>query len=434
MKTNYSSTTLLKDAGIGLAHLAVMLITFLVFRFLGFVDTFPDEINLKNWDAGWLYSIVESGYSFTENDQSNLAFFPLFPLIWKFLSLTTIQVSIFNGIVFIIASLILKNYLKISNQLYLILLSVPSLIFCFLPYAESLFFLGGAILLYGLKKSFPLACLGILMASTTRSVSLIFIPIIIVLSLMNIHDKHSLKHHGIRAIILITVSALGTLLTLYYQYLETGVWFALFEVTKNWNREFSIPSLFFTTWDSGRLIWLDGSGFLIGLISFLISLKLLYLKIKDREKVFPPDFLFALGYLTLTVCTVIFYTFEDSKGGSTLLSLNRYIFATPFFWIFLVYVLRMIRPSYKNILLFTLILLLNWTLFDFWGVIRSINMFPSTHTSTVVYFLIVSLYCMTYFLCSNEKILKTIWSGLYVVNVGLQMFLFNTFLKLIWVG
>ncbi len=38
---------------------------------------------LARWDSGWYISIASHGYSFRENRNSNVAFFPLYPLLIK---------------------------------------------------------------------------------------------------------------------------------------------------------------------------------------------------------------------------------------------------------------------------------------------------------------------------------------------------------------
>src|SRR5687767_299870 len=44
---------------------------------------------LTKWDAGWYSSVSTQGYSYTEGQQSNVAFFPLYPLVAKALALLT---------------------------------------------------------------------------------------------------------------------------------------------------------------------------------------------------------------------------------------------------------------------------------------------------------------------------------------------------------
>jgi hypothetical protein len=54
------------------------------------------EESLCWFDCVWYQSIINHGYSFHYNQQSNVAFFPLFPFVWKMLGLSFFSMSLFN--------------------------------------------------------------------------------------------------------------------------------------------------------------------------------------------------------------------------------------------------------------------------------------------------------------------------------------------------
>ena len=414
-----------------LAHVLFSFFIYYAFLFFGFSENIFNLGKLKNFDAGWLLSIVENGFVFKENGQSNIAFFPLFPLIWKFLGVNQLTISIINYFMYGVGLLILQKLWRFDNLFLLIALSVPSAIFFYLPYTESLFFLSCALLLYGLDRSTPIAVVGMFLACASRSASFVFIPIIIISTLFNL----DFSAKNLKKLAVLLLSCLGSFVwSQYYQYLDTGKYLGTFAVQKFWGREMNIPELFFTTWDSGRLIWVDGLAFLIGMLSIYFCFLFLFKKVKKRKSSVRESLLFSIGYLGLITIINTIYAGADGAGGTTLMSLNRYVFATPFFVVFLSYLFRLNLLSFKNIVFFLLFSLAIWSSFGFWDEIR--NVFPKvkSKTSTKVYFGIVTLYSFVFLLISNSRYKKLLWSGLYVFNMILQMVLFNYYLREVWVG
>ena len=109
---------------------------------------------ILQYDAWWYKSIVENGYVFKENEQCNLAFYPAFPLIWKFLHVSYLGISIVNLCITILTLTIINSTFKIGYKKTLIFGSLPSMFFCFMPYSESLFMFLCTVFLSGyyLKK------------------------------------------------------------------------------------------------------------------------------------------------------------------------------------------------------------------------------------------------------------------------------------------
>ena len=62
-------------------------------------------VGLVRWDAGWYLSIAERGYWFDPQRSSNVAFFPLFPLLIKVVALLTGNVVVAGLLVANVAAL-----------------------------------------------------------------------------------------------------------------------------------------------------------------------------------------------------------------------------------------------------------------------------------------------------------------------------------------
>jgi len=145
------------------------------------------------WDAGWYVSIAENGYHFVQGKQSNVAFFPLYPLTIKLLSLifrdTYITGIIVSNLAFLIGIIffqkLLKEYLlKDEDKIkwgILFLLFYPYSFFFSAPYSESLFFMCAVLCFYSAeKKNWMLSALFGMLASADRFVGIALFPAIVV--------------------------------------------------------------------------------------------------------------------------------------------------------------------------------------------------------------------------------------------------------------
>ena len=126
---------------------------------------------------------------------------------------------------------------------------------------------------------------------------------------------------------------------MFIQYYQTGDFFAFFYAQQFWDHHLGIPSFPLSSWHWPTHLS-DSSGLLFGLIAIVISLgfcihlifKIPYPAFIERLfKQTPMDYayLFSFLYLAGTASTILLF-----QGGN-IQSLNRYIFSTPFFLLFL---------------------------------------------------------------------------------------------------
>ena len=123
---------------------------------------FPDNHYLDSffrWDSGWYKSIIQGGYSYNTEKQSNVAFFPLYPILVKAIaSLTSLNVPI-SGLLLSNLCLILALFFvyKISNiylnkrgceKVLILMLVFPTSFFYSCFYTESLYLLTTAACFY----------------------------------------------------------------------------------------------------------------------------------------------------------------------------------------------------------------------------------------------------------------------------------------------
>jgi len=168
-------------------HVFILVALFIFLYFIGFLNVVPHGNNLVQWDGGWYKNVHDNGYNYFPDKQSNSGFFPLFPYMWKFLGVGNAGIAIFNAIAFLIAFLLLAYFFDIKRRNIFLLLSVPSLFFCYIPYSESLFFLSSSLFLIGLHKSNKfLIIAGLFFASTCRAASMFFVPAIFMMEFLSL--------------------------------------------------------------------------------------------------------------------------------------------------------------------------------------------------------------------------------------------------------
>ncbi|MBE8714806.1 hypothetical protein [Sphingobacterium hungaricum] len=319
-------------------YIALAVAIYLILDAFGFIHTIPNNNNLINWDGKWYSSIVENGYVYIES-MCNIAFFPLFPLIWKLTGFNPINISIFNFLIFLLSYLWIlwgKNFSIIS---ILFLLTLPSVIFFALPYSESIFFLSSSLIIIGLdRQSTLLTCMGLFFSSLTRSVSIVFIPAIIITHFLT-KEKNWTK-----TILSISFSLLGTFTAVIIQYLDTGHWFRFLQVQEYWGRKWQVISLPLTTFNTENILGVDAFGLIVGLLSFYYLMNILFSyrkKTVNSYNILKSDkgLIFSLLYM----CAI---TFIDCFFTTTLLdrtniwSINRHILATPYAFYFLLKILN----------------------------------------------------------------------------------------------
>jgi hypothetical protein len=344
-------------------HIAFVAILYVLLYHFKKIVQLPDDSNLTNWDAHWYESIKNDGYHYVPNQICNMAFFPLFPSLWTVTQLSAFYISIFNLAVFIISFALLIKQENLGRTFSLFILSTASFIFFALPYSESIFFLCGTLLLSGYhKKSRLLKILGFFLASLTRSVSLLFLPAIILTFLMTPRERDDYPKR--RAIIDVfcscLASVLGFLITAFIQYYETGKWFYFLGIQKFWKRHWIIPAVPFTTYDPQRVLGIDGASFIIGCIAIVQCCKWFITMVRKRKfrgSDMVPDSKVVFSSLIIAGTTAldVFFTFNDN-GSTSIWSINRHLLCTPFSILFLHWLYQKFNPGSREMILITMMI------------------------------------------------------------------------------
>lgn len=412
-----------KNISLILLHLFLLFGVYFLFYKSGVMSVMPSNTSVIQWDAKWYASIKDSGYVYLPYRTCNMAFFPLFPALWKITFLKGPGISLINLGLFVFSFLFLIRRKELSKPELLLLISLPSFIFFSLPYSESLFFLCGTISILGIEKGNKATIIaGLAGCCLTRSVSVIFIPALIINAILQYKNtKHKPKAVVINTTVYCLVCLACLLLVGIIQYLQTGKWFYLFTIQKYWNRHLILPGLPFTTYLPERILGLDAVALLIGVLAIFFCTKwgIQYLRRSDNIKSLPETVSFSALYLSAVTILDVFFT-NDQNGHGNLWSLNRHLFCTPFAIVFIAWFWKHYKPLRNEInIIYGLIFLFLFIS----GVYK--------YSIPLFYFICFSVF---YIMIKFLPAVKKYGYGMYLINLLLEVILFSYFLNGSWVG
>ncbi len=390
---------------IGIYIIGFLLLLFIL-KSIFFPNLFSQD-HFLNWDAEHYNSIRKEGYQ-----GFLVAFFPLFPAIWKITNLSVYGIVILNTVLYLISVYYLFLKLKLTSLELILYLSIPSAVFYYLPYSESVFFLSSTILILGIKKDNLFQVLiSLFFCTLSRPSFTVLLPSLIIVEICFYKD---FKQFFSRLISYFSACLIGVLVVALFQFEDTGKWFEFFTVQQGWGNELQLPKLPLTSWGGNMIVRFDGVAFIFGLISGLFLLLYLFKNNVFKNKVLPREIVLSLSYLGgITLMVLIF------RGGS-LFSLNRFVFAAPFIFIVVNYYFnRQFYFSKKQIWIIFIGLILFWFLFGSY-----------VHIQAFLKYFLVSIYLLLFFLI---KIESSIWSRFYliffiIINFIFQFYFFIHFL------
>lgn len=384
----------------------------------------PGYRNGLPFDAAWYEEIVRRGYKYYNGAQSNSAFFPMLPLIWKLSHLGPRGMGILNLIFFSAGFAIFNLLYKLDSQARFLLLTIPSIYFVWVPYTEALFILFNTIFLFGLIKNKRwVMWAGLFLVSLTRPTTMVLAPALFIMELLA-NEKKNL-FHAVRVFFINYAIPLLTGLGffIFYQYYATGVWFAFFKQELNWGREFSWPTFPLGNYYGLKLLWVDAAAMFLGFVCLLLlvwyGLRWLVKDIVITDKAM------VLSCLYITAVSLITLLFSPIWGSYTtnVWDVHRFVFASPFFWI-LFHRLVTVKAAYKPLHYIAVLVLMNlfWLLFAHYQSLELILYFNST-----------GFYMVLYMLLSDKRV-KWVVPAIAGINLILQVSMHQWFFSNIYPG
>ena len=367
----------------------------------------------SNWDAEHYLHIRRHGY-----DVMRTAFFPLFPFLWRGLGVSPVAMGLLNLALFAGSFAVLAWQFAWSWRQQALALTVPSLLFMAVPYSEAVFFASGVLVLVGLRRNHTgLYCLGLLLSCASRSAAFVLLPAVLATALLAAPAARP-RAVQVVAATLATLAGLGISVLVHYAY--TGRWFVFFAAQRLWNNSLRWPTLPLTNWGGSFTTRFEAPVLLVGVGCAAVLGWLAWRHWKQAQPDPTPPTVFALAYVAgITLLTLA------TKGGA-LVSLSRYVYATPYFLLLLAGFVSQPRLSSRQLLALFGLLELAW-----------VGLFGAAgHIRTLLGFTLVSG-CVLLWLANahrHPRVRRYTLLPTLLVGTGLLLVLFFRFIRHEWVA
>ena len=283
-------------------------------------DGLPYPPLWARWDSGWYASILNYGYALrSPGTMANVTFFPLFPLIWKFIEIIAhlkgfIAALLVSNILTLLSFTIFfrwveKQWNKLVAIKSLVALAIfPTSFFFISAYSEStLFLLVVSMLLFSFKKQWLYATLAVALAGAARPTGILLWPLLAWLWWSNYPNRPK-PYRELFAILLIP--PLGLILFSLHLYFRTGNPLAWLSGQANAGR--GLVSPFALLWAYTKNILTRGDYWLKHLVE-MMALFFVIILIPKLKKIHP-------AYAFYAILNII-----PSLLSNTLTSLQRFV-------------------------------------------------------------------------------------------------------------
>ncbi len=234
-------------------------------------------VKFLQFDSVHYYKIVHLGY-----DHKRSAFFPLFPWIWKALGGYISIGILLNSFIFSISFAILNQLFQWNYWQKILFLSIPSSIFYFLPYSESVFALCSAFLLYSIihKNDWGII-FSFLLVSFSRPAFTILLPS---LAIYLIFENFTIQ----RKIKIFVLSGFMSIFALWlvneYQYSHSQISWGFYSAQQTfWDNHWRIPRFPLSSYGDIHIFRIDLFCFVIGISCAYLLISHFFNKIKKKQ-------------------------------------------------------------------------------------------------------------------------------------------------------
>lgn len=414
-----------------IVHLLVLGIVAVLGSYLNLFHFNIHTIEQAPWDASWYMSIAINGYWYQEGVQSNTAFFPLFPLVWRWLHINTYGISIFNLVLYVVSLVILIRTYRLSFIEGLFVASSFAMFYCWLPFSEAVFLLPSVVALYGIKNNNNgLAFAGILLAALSRSAALVFMPALFMVALyrwliLNTTYKEVLKQWALLSF----ACVLSIVIVVLIQWYDTGLWFIFGKSQLMWHKKLQWPSFPLKSWDNFKVLILDAAALFAGIMCTFLLLQTVLTGSKQKSKYYSPEYIFALCYLAGVVLLAIAFGVQN-ETTTFINSLNRYVFCTAFFMVYSIYQIRKDGFSKPEFVFWGMAVLFTLYATGYFENPYDVHQLSSARLDAIG----ISTVTLLFTLLSVPKMRPVLLTLFYGFQTVLQLHFWELYLKTTWVG
>jgi hypothetical protein len=214
-------------------------------------DPYDPRFSFLRWDARWYQSIADNGYSFDPEKESNVAFFPAYPLFVRALAHVTgdtvLSALLISNLFALLACFVLHALVKretsnegAADDAVLFFVLSPVGFFFSIFYTEGLFvFLAITCVACARSGYFGFAAAACAVASATKALGVL---LIIPLGMQLHHTVRQAKAPP-AAYLWLLVAPTGLAMYMGYLYQEFGSVLTFMEAERAWGRELATPFL-----------------------------------------------------------------------------------------------------------------------------------------------------------------------------------------------
>ncbi|MES2702766.1 MAG: hypothetical protein V4649_09015 [Bacteroidota bacterium] len=398
---------------------AVILIQYF-FNHIELSNHVPDAVTLKQWDAPIYQNAARLGYYYHDEKDNNMGIFILFPWVWRLLHVGILGICISNIIFFSAAFTIITRIYPVPSREKLLWLTTPLLYFMWVPYTEALFCLLIAILFYGMvRHNKPVIVTSLIVVSLCRPTTAFLTPALLVAALLS-SSKQNIGQSLKKYLLLYALPTLiGTAIFVLYQYSVSHVWFPYYKgQAKYLGHVFSLPTFPFSSCYGGqRIKWIGGLAMVPCTIAIVVLARKA-LKWLRKDTVYPDEvWLLTLGYLPLVMGVMVFFSPTWGTLTTNLISIHRYVFCSPFFFVFLYHMVSKPR-TYRAVHFITAIVVCN---------IVWLSMGSYKHFLELLFYNVLTVLVVLYMVHANNK---QSWAALVICgfNIFIQIHLFQQYM------
>lgn len=308
--------------------------------------------NLINWDAFHYNVIATIGYDnhITESERF-YAFFPLFPYIWRSIGASNAGICITNYLLFIISILLLMDIFFRDKSffekaiIFIVSIVLPQTVTFNIPYSEATFLACFSLGFWGIMNNkYWLYIIGMILLGMTRPAINILTIAFICIEFYYFLFHLKVKKIFLNLLYLLVPLFVGTLIAMLIQYRYSGNLFSFIAAQKCWGTVgFCFPTQL-ADWSQ------NGYSMNVFCIVFIVFPSILYFfkelkegytfvneyKIREIDNSLTDKDILKKRFQYYGMLYFIgFFVFIVFRQGGSLHGLQRFIAATPLFFIFI---------------------------------------------------------------------------------------------------